>query len=239
MKNLIFILLLFIIPFFAFSQDSGKTRKFSVGLNFSPDYGYRTLKTDNLTLNQLIINFRNEREKPKLGYTTGLTFNYYMNKRISFETGLLFSDKGEMFEWIDAPFSTVSNPEPIGVNININYHYYYLDIPLKTNIFLLTGQTKIYLSGGISTNIFISHVSNYSIEFPDGQVKKDSRISNENFLPVNFTALGGFGISYDIKERYIIKLEPTLRYPLHSIIDAPIKSYLYSAGLNLGLSYKL
>lgn len=240
MKNLILFLLILLIPFIAVSQDSDKNRKFSVGLNFSPDYCYRTLKTD---ISYLLFEpeYRDNQEYPKFGYTAGVNGNYILNKKISFESGFYFSDKGETIKLYGTQL--IGTPrDPNGFQnyfITINNKYYYLDIPFKVNIYLATKNTKFYISGGLSTNILLAHFYTMKSQIENNQQKTSTKKIEKEFYPINFAVTGGFGFSYDLNERYILRFEPVFRHSLTSIINDPVKHYLYSAGLNLGLSYKL
>ena len=92
-------LLLFLafLPNVIFCQtvEVSKSNKLLVGLCFSPDYCYRKLVTNNSSSYAFLKESRDSMEIPKFGFTTGLSFLYKINKRISIELGLQFSNKGE------------------------------------------------------------------------------------------------------------------------------------------------
>lgn len=68
---------------------------FSFGLSFSPNYAYRELiVNEEIDVTSLIIETRNEREKPKIGYSTGLNLSYSLPKYIEFEIGMHYSNMG-------------------------------------------------------------------------------------------------------------------------------------------------
>jgi len=56
---------------------------------------------------------------------------------------------------------------------------------------------------------------------------------------INFAVVAGLGINYDLTSRLTFRVEPTYRRSITSIINAPIKGYLYSAGINTGIYFKL
>lgn len=118
------------------------------------------------------------------------------------------------------------------------YQYFYIDIPIKVNFNLLTKRAKLYITAGISPNIFIIQKTNSLLQYDDGHTKKETQTA-QDFSIINLTVIGGIGFSYDITEHLYIKIEPTYRRSVTSIIDAPIKGYLYSVGLNTGFYYKL
>jgi hypothetical protein len=47
------------------------------------------------------------------------------------------------------------------------------------------------------------------------------------------------GAEYKIKNKMYVRIEPTFRYGVLKIIDAPVTAYLWNAGLNMGFYYRL
>jgi hypothetical protein len=240
MKHLL--LMLAFIPLTTFGQktDSIKAKRISLGLTFSPDYCYRTLKPDKTKMSELIANERDSFEIPRFGYTTGINFAYMINKRFTLETGLLFSDKGEKAKNDTLIWNTSSGTTDPSLPIRMSfiYHYFYVDIPIKINFNLLTKRAKLYITAGISPNIYITQKTTSILEYDDGHTTKNSTTSR-NLTFINLAVIGGLGFSYDLTEHLYFKIEPTYRRSITSIISAPIKGYLYSIGLNTGIYYKL
>jgi len=242
LKSIIFTILT-LIPLTVFCQsidtikvNSNQIKKLCIGLNFSPDYCYRTLKTD--ISHQWIADIRESLEIPKFGFTTGVGLIYILSNRINLETALLFSDKGYKTRKTDLIWS---EPDPsLPIKITFIYSYQYLDIPLKANYNIINSKLKLFLSAGVSANIFLTYKQTSIQEFSDGRTEKHTSGSiYNNFSKVNFALLAGLGIDYDLNNKIRFRLEPIYRRSINSIIDAPIKSYLYSAGLNAGIYYKL
>jgi opacity protein-like surface antigen len=235
-----FIVLFFLIaPFTSFSQsqDSVKTKKFAIGLVFSPDYCYRTLKPDASSAAQYAASYRNGNELSKFGLTTGLGFLFHMNRRLTFETGIFYSDKGEKSKDID--LGPPGQDPLIGQSMNATWHYRYLDIPVQINYFLLTKRFKLFVTGGVSMNIFLSEKVTQHMNFSDGHTTTTTNtVLNPGFIPLNFAAVAGLGASYDLNKHFTLRLEPVFRHSITTIIDAPVKGFLYSAGLNTGLYYQ-
>lgn len=76
-------------------KEIDSTKRFSIGINFSPDYSYRKLYLANDEYG--FVKHRNEKESPRFGFTTGLTVCYRLNSRFALESGLQFSDKGDKY----------------------------------------------------------------------------------------------------------------------------------------------
>ena len=93
MKLILTFLILFPLITFCQNKDTLKTKRIAIGVVFSPDYSYRTLKP--YSSSNLIAELRDSLEIPKFGFTTGLNLLLQLNKRLTLEAGLQFSNKGE------------------------------------------------------------------------------------------------------------------------------------------------
>jgi opacity protein-like surface antigen len=225
-----------IIPLSTYCQSSGSCKKksFSIGLSVSPDYTFRTLKAN--TSNQWLADSRNDIEIPKIGYTVGLKLHSGLNKRFSFEAGLLFSDKGERTKKTDLNFAQSKQALPVESFMII--HYYYLDVPLKVKYYFLAIRNGgFFVSAGISPNLFLTLKSTSIVEYDDGHIKKNHSYGG-NLSRINLSFTAGLGFQTDISKALYLSIEPTYRRSITSIIDAELKSYLFSAGLDLGLFYR-
>jgi len=235
------ILLFVIIPLTSICQktDSTKTKRFSVGVTFSADYCYRTLNSDSAS--KWIADSRNNREIPKFGFTTGVNFAYRINKRITLEAGILFSDKGEKTRKDTLIYNppTVQTDPSLPIRINYSYQYLYIDIPIKVNVNILSKRTKLYIFAGVSPNIFIIEKTISFPEYSDGEIKRRTSTSTSEYNLINLAVIGGLGFSYDFNKYIYLKAEPTYTRSITSITHTPIKGYLYSFGLNVGLYYKI
>ena len=234
--KLIFAILIF-IPFLAISQnEETSTKIYAVGISFSPDYCYRLLKPNNDANIKDEAKQRNSIEIPKFGFTTGVNFSMNLSKRLSVDIGVLYSEKGEIQKKHDLIYFVYEPLSPI--NVSYNYHYRYIDIPVKFNYSILQNRLKIYVSAGFSPNIFLSNAVTTYYEYNDGSKKTIEQKSAFTYYKYNIAVIGGFGIGYDLTKNISIKLEPTFRCSVTSIVDYPIKGYLYSVGLNTGVYYK-
>lgn len=239
MKRLITILI--VIPFVTFCQntDSTKTKRISIGINFTLDNCYRTIKPD--ASGKWIADIRDTLEIQKLGYCTGLNFSWNINKRLALETGIWYSDEGYKTKKVLLIWITPSGqPDPTLAKYNtFIYHYNYIDIPVKANFYLTTKRAKFFISAGVSPSIFISQKLNSILEYSDGHVDKSMHTGRTDFERINLKANVGLGFTYDLTKKLYYKIEPSYRRSITSIVNAPIKEYLYSIGLNIGISYKI
>ena len=244
------LLLLLLSTTAAFAQEPAlaRTEKWTVGAFFSPDYAFRTISTDSSGISQTILDGRNEREVAKFGYTTGFRLTRQLGRRLRIESGVLFSNKGEKTKPMEnTGFSDSINQaffpnlDDLADEVTITYYYYYLDIPIKVNYYLpISGNIDFFVSGGLSANLFLQHGTTTRSE-KDGEVTRSRTPTTfDIFQPVNVSVNLGFGATYWLNDLVTIRAEPEFRHSLHSIVDSgTIDSYLYSAGINLGIFYHL
>jgi hypothetical protein len=235
------LLTLAVLPLTLWCQNTDTTKpgRISIGITISPDYGYRVLNTSKSST--WIEDIRDTTEIPKFGFTAGIDLAFRINKRISLEAGLLYSDKCYQTKNITlVDLNTSGQPDTLFPAIaKSTYHYIYLEIPIKINYYLLTKRAKLYLTGGISLNILLAQKSNLKVEFKDGQNETYKSTVTSGFRTINLAALAGVGFSYDVTKRIYFKIEPVFRCSMTPIFHAPIQEYLYSIGLNTGLYYRL
>ncbi|MCD4746336.1 MAG: outer membrane beta-barrel protein [Bacteroidales bacterium] len=122
---------------------------------------------------------------------------------------------------------------------NITYQYIYFNIPIKAQYYILTRKAKLFLTAGLSPNIFLVQKTTLIFEYSDGHTETNTSTGSSELTTINLTAIAGFGFSYDLTSKLFLKIEPIYRQSLTSIINAPIKEYLYSVGLNTGFYYRL
>lgn len=229
------------IPFIVSAQETKKSeasKNISLGFSFSPDYSYRTLhNNDGTSSSNFIINIRDGYETGKFGYTTGLSLDFECSKRIGFQTGLLYSNKGYQTTKQDMYYPS---PDPsVPVQIKTVYNFHYLDVPFKVNF--VTGKNKVkFIAGaGITVNFPLEENEKNILNYSNGDIKKEKHSSTYDYEKLNISSLVSLGVEYKLKENIFLRAEPTFRYGLLKIIDLPVTEYLWNVGLDIGVYYKL
>jgi hypothetical protein len=238
--------LLFSIVLFG-QSDTTKSKKLLIGLTASPDMCYRTLENnDGSATSSMVIDSRNSYEIPKLGYSTGLSICYNVSSHIGFETGLQYSNKGEKLINSNLTYGDMIDPRrgfythgATATKVKIMYNHNYLDIPLRAIFTFGSKKVKFISSVGVTTNILISATQKSIITFENGDKERNTQKQQYNFNPVNVSPTISFGMDYGFSKKINLRVEPTFRYGLLKIIDAPITAYLWSAGLNLTCYYRI
>ena len=178
--------------------EKPEIRKFSVGVNFSPDYSYRRLHSDNPDYD-FLINQLNDWEVPAFGFTTGLSARYLVNKKIELESGLQFSDKTYKFDInkddFEIPDNGLYQPDDPAIPERqiTNYHFYYLGVPLKLNYYFLQKRIRMYLTAGVSTDFFLDTQGKTTSIYSDRTETIEHNDIGGDYNIINLTGLAGFG----------------------------------------------
>lgn len=241
-----------VIPFilfvlFSFSGKSQteepKPKKISFGINFSPDYSYRRLHSNNPD-HDFVINQLNDWEEPAFGYTTGLSVRYLVNKKFELESGLQFSDKTFNLDIDRDDFETPDNglyqPDDPAIpeRLTTNYHFYYLEVPFKLNYHFYQKRIRMYVSAGVSADFAIDTKSKTTMKYRDRTESIERSNNGGDYNKICLSGLVGFGAETALFKRFGIRIEPVFRYSFSPIDDFMENENLYSAGLNLVLFYQ-
>ena len=234
-KHILFILMLnttFIIS--ANGSQENDFQRIQIGVSFSPDYCYRTLRGDNETIYS-IYNMRGGREEARFGYTGGLVINFNLDKVFGIESGIQYSDKG---------FRTEKKKSHVDLIEGYYewrerdvYHFYYIEVPLKVRF--VTGKRKVRFlaSMGVTTGFLERATTTTQYSFGETRTLPNDA---ENYNRLNLFSTVGIGIDYKITPKSNIRIEPTYRYGFLNTSKSRGKSgftseseYLWSVGLSL------
>jgi hypothetical protein len=240
------ILFTIIIPFVAKSQDDLKIKskkdynKILIGISFSSDFNYRTLKkTDENVTTKDIFQHNNATETFKLGYTTGLNICYNFSNTIGIEAGVQYSNKGYRTKEMNFSGTNLAND----IKTKLRYNYYYIDLPTKVNFTFGQKKIRLFTSIGASTNFFIKNINTTIVQYSDNSKKKYSQNTvgkHQKYNKIYISPLVSLGINYKLNEKFNLRVESIFRYGILPInYGDPIKGYLWNGGLNLGLYYGL
>ena len=73
----------------------------------------------------------------------------------------------------------------------------------------------------------------------NGIIHKSTNNETKNCNRVNLSPMLSLGIDYKINDKMNLRVEPTARFGVLSVLDGSIKEYLYSGGLNLSYYFGL
>lgn len=208
--------------------------RFQIGFSFSPDACYRTLKnTDGSESSDFVIDIRNDMETTKFGYTTGANFQYNLNRFWGVSLGVHYANKGYQDKKIDVvpPTSQLDPSLPKQIKFIQNFHT--LDLPIKLNFTLGKNKFRFTTGIGAAANFLLKESQTIVMYYTD-RTTRNSESSGYNYKKWNLSPFLSFGIDHQIAQNMILRVEPTIRYGIMPIIDAPVTGYLFSAGVNVG-----
>lgn len=227
-------ILLLSLPLIVTAQEKKSVSQ--VGINYSVDYCYRTL--DGNAYEKMIIDMRNESEVGIIGFNTGATYSYQFKKGLLLEGGFQFTRVGEQLKSIT--FTTSQGD--VGEGRFANY-YDYVGIPIKIGYGLPVGKRlRLSIMSGIATNFFLARQIRSSVTYNNGTSEDFSYTYKKEpygtqFENVNLASVSSLGIDIRVFRAFSLRIEPTFRYSITPIMDAPIKQRPYSAGLNTSVFY--
>ncbi len=236
-----FLFLFIIISFTVFAQkiNSETERKLYVGVNFTPEIGYRNLISKyEPSWNNYSLKYRDKAETPGFSYTAGLKVQYNLAKWFSLETGILYSNKSYngkyQFDIISLADSSIEGLS----DFYYNYHFHFIEIPLKSDFRFHRGKTTFFVSVGVSIDVFITETGKEYIELYNIKSKfKD----NDGYKLVNVYLNGGLGVQREINSHFVLQVAPVFKYSITAgnLLAIDSKEFLYSGGINVVLYYKL
>jgi len=221
-------------------------KKFSIGINYSIDQTFRVLKISDAVNSLAVKDSRDETEEPSINYTVGLSFNYYLNKKINIEITTLYAQTGYQRKESTLTFGNLQDPRrgfsvdfsnpPLTERLIVKQNY--LSIPVKIRAFLIGSKLKLFLEGGFSTDIYLRRRLEYQWTLKNGEKKSISENgAGGNMNRINMAIVLGVGVEYALKNRCFLRLNPIYRRSINQISDWVNKEYRYSFGLNVGVFY--
>jgi len=221
--------------------QSDSTGRWTIGLTAGAGAGYRTLsQTDNSSNSEVIIRLRNEREKPRVAYGAAVSARYRLSRRFGLDLGLGYSQLGWVYR-TDISGYIFRDPGDPAIPKAFVHHdiFHYAEVRIGATLSLGKGHWRSVSSLGVAPSLLIATKSRTITEFEDGHSTRESKISpyaSENF---NLFPYFSTGVAYRSGQHWEWSLQPTARYGVLRIIDAPITEHLWSVGLQLGCAYRL
>ncbi len=234
-----------------------------IGGQLAPTYSYREMKRNN---SDLPSKYYNSVEKALLTYSGGVSVNFQVNKRLSFQSGFNYSQFGQSSSLLYAQSSPkagsayevatsagIIRPQPKSIG-TISNQYKYVDqlgniinqnaqLIQNFNYIEIPINSKLKL---IDKKMDLSIIGGFSTNILLGnkvffkQANKKSYIGEtENLNTIRYSTNFGFGFGYQIAKNIQFNLEPIFKYSLVPINKNPeISNYPFTFGLNTGFLVK-
>lgn len=246
------ILLIFLISRTGSGQDttrsntSNLTAKLLLGINFSPDYCFRSVNYQDGY--RQAASFTNK-QIPKFGFTSGINLKYNFSKHFGIQFGLQYSSKGYAFDLSDLTFGDMIDPRFgfiyqtqtlfEGTPAKFVYNYNYLDIPLIVEFIFVKNKIHFITGIGITTNILLSTSETAVSKNINGDSKCYTFDMIGDYNALNISPTISAGVEYRLCNKINLRAAPTFQYGLIELIDSPIHTHLWNAGFNISCFYRL
>ena len=197
-------------------------RSLSIGFFFGPDYTAAGGIANN-----------------DLGNNIGITIGYYLNKRLSVNSGIFYSNK---FFWSKAPplrpaqnngLTYAYAPVPSVENINGAASLYEIPLTLRYD-FKNIGKSKFFINAGVSSYLIQSQSYIYFYHSPS----RSAAWKITDNTPANYWfGVGDFsvGLEQDLGKGFTFQVEPFLRTPFKEMGINNLKMTSY--GVLLGFRF--
>jgi len=230
-------LFLFVFSFHLYSQDTtehyllpSKHQTF-FGINFTPEFCSRMYNnTDGSQSTDETIKLFNELHVPKFGFKTGINFLIDLNKLLSLETGLHYSNQGFGVKKID--LSSPITSSPIAARGLLSAHY--AEIPLKINFNISHKKTRYFLSIGATSSFLVQTKYTTIYYYQNEQKKRISQETNGDINKFSISPTFGFGADFYLNDKSRLRVEPTFKFGLIPFLNGTqFNAYLWSSGINV------
>ena len=239
MKPILSLVILIFALSYAFGQDHKKdSKKIQLGINYSPDYNYRTLTINNKSQGATQVkDIRNKTESPKFGYTSGLQIAWTFHPKLALNIGLQYSNKG--YKLKEKP-RAISESDLLDDQhyfaTRFKYSFHYIDFPLSISYLIGKKRMQMVASIGVTTNIFIKECLSIFRNTKSNQF--DIHLpSHYKYNKFNLSATIGCGINYHLLSKIDVRLEPSFRYQLLKVINSDLSAHLWNFGMNTAILY--
>jgi opacity protein-like surface antigen len=211
-------------------------KRFQFGVNYSADYAFRTLKNnDGGPFAQMVIDLRDDSEKAKYGFTTGLNVLFTVNNHLEIGAGVQYSNKGYQIPHIEVDGIMPQVYQDGRVISSLNY----IDVPLKANFILGSGKLRGLVGAGIVANFLVSSTLRTVYKAANGDEAYGKYTNSADYERFNLSPMVSAGVDYQLNDRVHVRLEPTFRYGILKTVDAPVTMYVWNPGLNASCYFSL
>jgi len=233
----------------SYGQESNPiSHLFQIGINISPDYCYRRLTNDDAYYD-FIVDSRDDREHALFGYTAGVNARYYLSSHWGIDCGIQYSKKGFQNNISGLTFGDMIDPrygfiyvdpltEPFIPEKFVD-NFYYLEMPIRAIYVMGKKKMRFLASLGLMPGMLVRSTHDMVGKNLEGNSITRSFNQTDDFKKFLLSPIVSLGLDYKISDKINLSAEPTFRYGVMKLIDAPVSAHLWSAGLNVAIYYTL
>ncbi|MCB0410002.1 MAG: PorT family protein [Flavobacteriales bacterium] len=201
------------LMFLKLSAQNNDDRAFRFGMHFSPNFSWLSPNTSGYSS-----------EGMKLGFSYGLSAEFFLSENYLFSTGVTFSTLGGKLKYEGAKeVNGIVTPTTVLQDLKINYLDIPLTLKLKTNPI---GYIAYYGNFGVNSQFRFKAKSNFEYENLNGLEDSDVNVSSDVKF-INISLIVGGGIEYNLSGNTNIMVGITYQNGFTNVLDS--KTYLLDA----------
>jgi hypothetical protein len=239
-KKFSFLVLAF--PFVAFGQSNS-----SIDLVAGLEHSYRSLSTSSTKTNVVYtLESRNARELAKLNWRAGFNYNRRLSNRFHLKTGIRLASVGHKdkkqtglryaSEFV-APGVWVPDPS-LPHEVQFISDYWFIEIPLAGRFEFSDKKIAPFLELSVAPSVYIT-TRNKTITDLWTSVDFYDQADSYDFNRFHLVGIFSVGVNFTVSEKIQLFGQPTFRYHLTQLADAPIEEHLFNYGIEIGLRRKI
>ncbi|MGB3080806.1 MAG: outer membrane beta-barrel protein [Saprospiraceae bacterium] len=217
-----------------------KPKRFELGIVIAPGITYRTLiNHDTSSAGPAIIGVRNDIEKPKVSYKTGISLRYAFSEKAGLTTGIYYAHRGFRQKsrnafWPSRDTTGIFDPTSSST-VKSSYNFSSIEIPFLLDYTFHKAKFSYSVGIGGSCNYLLRATFSYKITEDNGQIQQATSTDNGPYHYINVSMLLKAGVSYSLNENSAIHLDPTFQYDMTPWLDSVlVKEHLLNFGLHIG-----
>jgi hypothetical protein len=212
--------------------NSNPQSNWVLGYYFSPESSFRKLSANSDFKKQ--EGERNNNEKAKIGFSTGITLGYKISDRITLGSGMYVlnvGEKGGCYSQDSTSFIHYTN------------NYTYLGIPLLAGYKIGSNKFGTTINSGLIVTALVSGQNKgdkyYDDDYYTSKGHDDDDDDESAYSRFNLVYIANLEFNYQLYKKLSLHAGPSFKYFLASIYkeDHPIKSKPYSLGFQAGVKY--
>jgi len=223
----------------------------SIGVNAGAGVGYRTLYTNQSSIATETIKLtRDGREEPRVAISASFRIARQFSKRFGFEAGVGYHQTGWQYgsDLSELTFGDLIDPRrgfiyatdtEVPVEATFIDIFHYLEVPLAFTVTLGRGKLRSVSAIGIAPSFLVTANAVTDYIYGDGRTERSRYEPVESYKTLNMIPFFSTGLAIRSGTRWEFRLQPTVRYGLIDIIDAPITAKIYSGTLEAGVRLAL
>lgn len=231
------------------TQENTKAAKWKIGINFSPEIGYRKLVIGD-TSNFHLDDIKQTRDRDEVGrflFTTGALVEYKFSKRFVLKSGFQYTSRGHKSK--DLGLGSEYEYPGFGPNLEklvYSFKYHNIGIPISVSYYLTQKpKVKSFISMGLEMNYlyrvtWINRIKKFNEnEYVNRSTESTNEENSAGFNLFTPTLITSGGVDWQCTDRMIFRVEPVFRMGLKRLLATDnLNEYQYNFGCNIGFLYR-